>query len=71
LNPALMEWRVLADAQAVALAAARLIAEAAAEAIAHRGRFRLVLAGGRTPEAAYRLLAHQAPTGISGNLLWR
>jgi 6-phosphogluconolactonase len=54
-----MEWRVLADADAVALAAARLIAEAAAEAIAQRGRFRLVLAGGRTPEAAYRLLAHQ------------
>lgn len=54
-----MEWRVLADADVVALAAARLIAEAAAEAIAHRGRFRLVLAGGRTPEAAYRLLAHQ------------
>jgi 6-phosphogluconolactonase len=54
-----MEWRVLADVGAVALAAARLIAEAAAEAIAHRGRFRLVLAGGRTPEAAYRLLAHQ------------
>lgn len=59
MNPALMEWRVLADVGAVALAAARLIAEAAAEAIAHRGRFRLVLAGGRTPEAAYRLLAHQ------------
>jgi 6-phosphogluconolactonase len=54
-----MEWRVLADAHAVALAAARLIAEAAAEAIAHRGRFRLVLAGGRTPEAAYRLLVNQ------------
>lgn len=54
-----MEWRVLADADAVALAAARLIAEAAAEAIVHRGRFCLVLAGGRTPEAAYRLLAHQ------------
>lgn len=30
---------------------------AAAEAIAARGRFRLVLAGGRTPEMAYRLLA--------------
>lgn len=54
-----MEWRVLADVGAVALAAARLIAEAAAEAIAHRGRFRLVLAGGRTPEAAYRLLVNQ------------
>ncbi len=50
----------MADADAVALAAARLIAEAAAEAIAQRGRFRLVLAGGQTPEAAYRLLAQQA-----------
>ncbi len=54
-----MDWRLLADANAVALAAARLIAEAAAEAVAQRGRFRLVLAGGRAPEAAYRLLAHQ------------
>ncbi|MBK8638211.1 MAG: 6-phosphogluconolactonase [Chromatiaceae bacterium] len=54
-----MGWRVLADADAVALGAARLIAETAAEAIAQRGRFRLVLAGGRTPEAAYRLLAQQ------------
>ncbi len=60
MNPALLEWRVLADADAVALAAARLIIQAAAESIEQRGRFRLVLAGGRTPEAAYRLLAHQA-----------
>ncbi|HSO79143.1 MAG TPA: 6-phosphogluconolactonase, partial [Chromatiaceae bacterium] len=60
MNPAPMAWRVLADADAVALAAARLMIQAAAEAIEQRGRFRLVLAGGRTPEAAYRLLAHQA-----------
>ena len=60
MNLALMEWRVLADADAVALAAVRLIIQAAAESIEQRGRFRLVLAGGRTPEAAYRLLAHQA-----------
>lgn len=52
-------WRVLPDADRVALAAARLMVEAAAEAIAQRGRFRLVLAGGRTPEAAYRRLAKE------------
>lgn len=53
-------WRVLPDADAVARAAAKLIIETAADAITHRGRFRLVLAGGRTPEAAYHLLAHQS-----------
>jgi len=53
-------WRVLPDADAVARAAAQLIIETAADAIAHRGWFRLVLAGGRTPEAAYHLLAHQS-----------
>jgi 6-phosphogluconolactonase len=59
LNTLALDWRLLADANAVAQAAARLIAEAAAEAIAQRGRFRLVLAGGRTPKAAYRLLTQQ------------
>ncbi len=52
-------WRVLPDADRVALAAVRLIVEAAAQAIAQRGRFRLVLAGGRTPETAYRLLSKE------------
>lgn len=50
------DWLRLADADAVAAYAARRICEAAAEAIAARGAFRLVLAGGGTPEAAYRLL---------------
>ncbi len=53
-------WRVLPDAEAVAQAAAQLIIETATDAIALRGRFRLVLAGGRTPAAAYHLLAHQS-----------
>jgi len=55
--PPKQNWRVLRDAKVVAVEAARLIEAAAAEAIASRGRFRLVLAGGSTPEAAYRLLA--------------
>ncbi|MGD2020381.1 MAG: 6-phosphogluconolactonase [Thiohalocapsa sp.] len=52
-----VETRVLDDADAVAAATAQIVLDAAAEAIAARGAFRLVLAGGSTPEAAYRLLA--------------
>jgi 6-phosphogluconolactonase len=45
------------DALGVAAAAAQTILAAASEALARRGVFRLVLAGGRTPRAAYSLLA--------------
>lgn len=45
------------DAAAVARRAADGVLAAAAGAIARQGRFRLVLAGGTTPLAAYRLLA--------------
>jgi 6-phosphogluconolactonase len=48
---------VLPDAQALAERAADLIIETAAEAIARRGQFTLVLAGGSTPEKTYTLLA--------------
>ena len=48
---------MLDDADAVALEAAQRILQSAARAITARGLFRIVLAGGRTPEAAYRLLA--------------
>ena len=52
-----IHWHQLPDAAAVAEnAAIRILAEAS-EAIAQRGIFRLVLAGGRTPEATYRFLA--------------
>lgn len=47
---------MLDDADAVALEAAQRILQSAARAIAEHGLFRIVLAGGRTPEAAYRLL---------------
>ena len=50
---------VLPDTSAVARAAAAFILQCAADAIAAHGRFSLVLAGGRTPLAAYRLLAEE------------
>ena len=56
-NRAELDWQVFEDIAQVALAACRRILSAAAEAIAARGRFRIVLAGGSTPKATYRLLA--------------
>jgi len=52
-----IDWQILVDADAVAAQAAELILQAAASAIEARGDFRLVLAGGRTPEHVYRQLA--------------
>jgi 6-phosphogluconolactonase len=49
-------WHVFDDADAVAAQAAKRILQAASTAIAERGGFRIVLAGGRTPESAYRML---------------
>lgn len=54
MNP--VRWHVLDDPQAVAEHTAQRILEAAGSAITERGVFRMVLAGGRTPEAAYRRL---------------
>ena len=50
-------WIVLPNAAQVAKHCADMILTAAAEAISKQGEFRLVLSGGRTPLAAYRLLA--------------
>ncbi|MEA3491040.1 MAG: 6-phosphogluconolactonase [Campylobacterota bacterium] len=49
-------WYVYDDADAVAKEAAERILKHATKSIEDRGVFRLVLAGGRTPEATYRLL---------------
>ena len=49
-------WHVLNDPDAVATQAVQRILQAASRAITERGLFRIVLAGGRTPQAAYRLL---------------
>jgi 6-phosphogluconolactonase len=51
------ETQLLADERAVAESTADAILAAARSAIAETGRFRLCLAGGTTPTAAYRLLA--------------
>lgn len=51
-------WHILETTDLVASAAGVQILAAAERAIAARGRFKLVLAGGNTPEKIYRLLAH-------------
>ena len=51
------QWQIEPDAAAVADAACRMISAAARAAIEMHGEFRLVLAGGSTPLAAYRRLA--------------
>ncbi len=52
-------WNIFADPREVAEAAAEIIGEMARHAIERRGLFSLVLAGGSTPAAAYRLLREQ------------
>jgi len=51
------EVRLVADAAALADAAAQAIVDAAVESVAERGRFSIVLAGGATPRATYMRLA--------------
>jgi 6-phosphogluconolactonase len=52
-----MEIRILADADAVAAEAARLIAAEARAAVTARGRFVMAVSGGRTPWQMLRALA--------------
>lgn len=51
------EWRVFAETDALVTALAEAVCAEAEAAIATRGAFHLVLAGGSTPRALYRLLA--------------
>jgi len=53
------DWRVFADAGALVDALSAALCAEAAAAIAARGVFHLVLAGGTTPLALYRALARQ------------
>ena len=53
----LPDWRVFPDADALAAQLADELCAAADQAIAARGAFHLVLAGGSTPLALYRALA--------------
>ena len=50
---------VLPDAEAVARRAADVVAEAAREAVASRGRFTFAVSGGETPWAMFRALAEE------------
>jgi 6-phosphogluconolactonase len=54
-----MDVEILADADAVAQRAARLIAVAAREAVTARGRFVFAVSGGRTPWLMLKLLARE------------
>ena len=54
-----MNIEVYADADTVALEAARLIAKEAREAVAKRGKFAMAVSGGKTPWVMLRDLAHQ------------
>lgn len=54
-----MKFEVLADADAVAQAAAAIIAAEARAAFAARGRFTVAVSGGRTPWQMLRMLAHE------------
>lgn len=49
-------WVTVRDAEAVARRACEAVSDAAGRAIAERGAFSLVLAGGRTPRRTYELL---------------
>jgi 6-phosphogluconolactonase len=60
MGPGGTMFRVVDEAADVAAEAARHILLRAREAVAARGRFRIVLAGGTTPLAAYALLARAA-----------
>lgn len=53
----LTNWKLFSSAEDVALEAARRIEAAAATSIEQNGVFRIVLAGGTTPEACYKYLA--------------
>ncbi|MBZ0069730.1 MAG: 6-phosphogluconolactonase [Thiobacillus sp.] len=53
----LPDWRVFSDPEALVARLADSLCEVAEEAIAERGAFHLVLAGGSTPKALYRALA--------------
>jgi len=55
-----LETQILADADAVAKEAAKLIAAKARAAVAARGRFVMAVSGGHTPWQMLRMLANEA-----------
>jgi 6-phosphogluconolactonase len=59
-NTAQMQAEIHADSQAVADAAAEIIAAEARRSVADRGRFNLAVSGGDTPKVMLRVLADMA-----------
>ncbi len=55
-QPASPDWRICADAAALATEGAAIVAALATQSIQQRGEFRIALAGGQTPQALYRTL---------------
>lgn len=55
-----IEYTVVADAAALAAAAAERFTQGAEKAVAERGRARIAISGGSTPKAAFALLADPA-----------
>ncbi len=55
-SAAAVRWHGVADAAALRDAACRRVLDAATAAIAHRGEFLIVLAGGNTPRDVYAML---------------
>ncbi len=56
----IVRWHPVADAAAMQQAACRWVIDASAHAIAERGYFTIVLAGGNTPRGVYALLRDAA-----------
>ena len=56
IKDTITRWHIFDDPDAVAAEAAQHILNSASQSISERGVFRLVLSGGHTPEATYRLL---------------
>src|SRR5581483_9742717 len=52
-----IEYKVAADAAALAAETAERLTSAAEKAVAERGRVRIAISGGSTPKAAFTLLA--------------
>jgi 6-phosphogluconolactonase len=65
-----VDTQVLVDAEAVAQQACAEIAAAAQAAIRERGVFRLVMAGGGTPQRAYTLLAATVQDWDKWEIFW-
>lgn len=59
MTPSSTEWKLFSDDTTLTEASVGIILQTAQEAIAQRGRFLIVLAGGNTPRMVYQALAKE------------